>query len=165
MLGPVAPQKAPSCICSRCTFSFSSLWGRTVSLLEFATYILTVISVYIHVWSSLCTWCSGLDRKNWNCWESGKKDMPALGKIVKSLDCVWPQLSCDFLLTQWNPLSCNLKNLPALLCPGVKNNLLPYIAGHGWNAAPVSVQGCRVEMQPTLYQALSCTDLGGLRVC
>lgn len=51
--------------------------------------------------------------------------------------CVWPQLSCYFLLTQWNPLSCNFKNLPALLCPGVKNNLLPYIAGHGWNAAPV----------------------------
>lgn len=38
-LGPAAPRRAPLCIFSRCAFSFSSLWGRTVSSVEFAAHV------------------------------------------------------------------------------------------------------------------------------
>ena len=49
MLGPVAPRKAPLCIFSRCAFSFSSLWGRTVSLSHIGLLSILGVEFAAHV--------------------------------------------------------------------------------------------------------------------
>lgn len=107
MLGPVAPWKAPLCIFSSWAFSFSSLWGRTVSLVEFAPHVYPVIAVYTHVWTSLCAWCSG-QRAQVGAVGKVEKRHTSAWWIVNLLECVFgPTFPLQFPTAWGNPLSYN----------------------------------------------------------